>query len=497
MVKSPLLNNGKLRGSDMMGKISHGHSKWNPMNPPITRFCKGIKYRRKRPASESTTGQAKAEFPVQKIKGQVKDEKPDYDQNIHSDPDALKWAKFFVETCDKNGFPHPPEDLMHTWFANAMMAMHDHMEGKRQREALESSPPAEPSSETGTPETDARFNKWLAEVSFVTSDDMHDAYEFSSTLERRLNEALGRVKELEHLDKESTEQIRQLQNERFDLKNKLTGANEKLSAANAALKAQAGELEGVRAELAKVDRALGNASAFDDCKDRYEKIRKAMSVAAQSDALSVSCNRFNDQVNDLTAKLKAAEECRDKAVRSLVAGGYQDHGGTAWKPPLGPVPDFIQIERLQDTITRIERSIGHGPIDLEHIVAYCNQRLSSPWRPVSDPPKAEDADRNGNVEWLFMPRGCVCEASSTHDWSKYKLNCPSHWRPTDLSTLPVEEVDGDGVLEGVAGKEKAWNEWRKKRNFPSWPTQHEVDYQDAFKFAWQAALASVKGGKEP
>jgi hypothetical protein len=48
----------------------------------------------------------------------------DYDMSIHTNPDARAWAKFFMET---NPESNVPEDVMVTWFANAMMAMHDHM----------------------------------------------------------------------------------------------------------------------------------------------------------------------------------------------------------------------------------------------------------------------------------------------------------------------------------------------------------------------------------
>ena len=45
-----------------------------------------------------------------------------YDKSIHSNPDAAAWAKFY-----KKNFPDADEDLMRDWFANAMMAMHDHI----------------------------------------------------------------------------------------------------------------------------------------------------------------------------------------------------------------------------------------------------------------------------------------------------------------------------------------------------------------------------------
>jgi len=50
----------------------------------------------------------------------------DYDMSIHTNPDAMAWTKFFRAT-------HPdcnvPDDTMLGWFANAMMAMHDHLTG--------------------------------------------------------------------------------------------------------------------------------------------------------------------------------------------------------------------------------------------------------------------------------------------------------------------------------------------------------------------------------
>ena len=46
----------------------------------------------------------------------------DYDKSIHTNPDASAWTKFFME-CNPDS--NIPEDLMVTWFSNAMMAMHD------------------------------------------------------------------------------------------------------------------------------------------------------------------------------------------------------------------------------------------------------------------------------------------------------------------------------------------------------------------------------------
>lgn len=60
------------------------------------------------------------------------DDKPDYDISIHDNPDAAAWAKLFIEKWSKvyPDRPAPDEGWMLGWFANAMMAMHDHV--KRQ-----------------------------------------------------------------------------------------------------------------------------------------------------------------------------------------------------------------------------------------------------------------------------------------------------------------------------------------------------------------------------
>ena len=52
----------------------------------------------------------------------------DYDLSIHTNPDAVAWAKFFMKTMEEKEIVID-EGLMIAWFANAMMAMHDHLKG--------------------------------------------------------------------------------------------------------------------------------------------------------------------------------------------------------------------------------------------------------------------------------------------------------------------------------------------------------------------------------
>ena len=58
----------------------------------------------------------------------------DYDMSIHSNPDAKVWADFFINTFPGLADKH---DLMHAWFANAMMAMYDHLLSKQQKQEAE------------------------------------------------------------------------------------------------------------------------------------------------------------------------------------------------------------------------------------------------------------------------------------------------------------------------------------------------------------------------
>ena len=51
----------------------------------------------------------------------------DWCRSIHSNPDAKAWADFFVAVFPGQADKH---ELMFGWFANAMMAMHDHLKAQ-------------------------------------------------------------------------------------------------------------------------------------------------------------------------------------------------------------------------------------------------------------------------------------------------------------------------------------------------------------------------------
>lgn len=52
-----------------------------------------------------------------------------YDTSIHTNPDAMAWAKLFIKITEENPDVVIDEALMLAWFSNAMMAMHDHLKG--------------------------------------------------------------------------------------------------------------------------------------------------------------------------------------------------------------------------------------------------------------------------------------------------------------------------------------------------------------------------------
>lgn len=56
----------------------------------------------------------------------------DYDRSIHANPDAKAWADFFVATFPGLADKH---ELMISWFANAMMAMHDYLKAQQPQSA--------------------------------------------------------------------------------------------------------------------------------------------------------------------------------------------------------------------------------------------------------------------------------------------------------------------------------------------------------------------------
>ena len=58
------------------------------------------------------------------VTGMSNKETPHYDMSIHSNPSAMVWTKFFRECRPECNLD---DETMLGWFANAMMAMHDHI----------------------------------------------------------------------------------------------------------------------------------------------------------------------------------------------------------------------------------------------------------------------------------------------------------------------------------------------------------------------------------
>lgn len=71
-----------------------------------------------------------AEVPELREKVKAQEWQPTYcevPKGIHHNPSAKDWAGYFVSVFPQ--FKHQ-EDLMLSWFANAMMAMHDHIKNE-------------------------------------------------------------------------------------------------------------------------------------------------------------------------------------------------------------------------------------------------------------------------------------------------------------------------------------------------------------------------------
>lgn len=89
----------------------------------------------------------------------------DYDRAIHHNPDAKAWADLFVETFPGLADKH---DLMIGWFANAMMAMHDHL-------ARKPAPQPEQSGLVAALEQFADDSNWCYDTCNISRDVAKDA----------------------------------------------------------------------------------------------------------------------------------------------------------------------------------------------------------------------------------------------------------------------------------------------------------------------------------
>ena len=166
----------------------------------------------------------------------------DYDMSIHANPDAMAWAEFFCKTT--RDMPREVFDdagYMVSWFANAMMAMHDHMNGEsplngdHAQYLIDNAPP------TPAP-TKGESAELIAEARAVLFQEHGEASEFSvfARLTTALEAAEARAVEAERALDES-------QKGAFDM---LESAERQLAAAREAMEnsikrlASAGDIDG-------------------------------------------------------------------------------------------------------------------------------------------------------------------------------------------------------------------------------------------------------------
>ena len=70
-----------------------------------------------------------ARLVIAELAGELEDAKPqvlerEWDYSLHTNPSAQAWAEAFAKMYPTCNVRH---DVMIGWFANAMMAMHDHL----------------------------------------------------------------------------------------------------------------------------------------------------------------------------------------------------------------------------------------------------------------------------------------------------------------------------------------------------------------------------------
>jgi len=62
-------------------------------------------------------------------------------------------------------------------------------------------------------------------------------------------------------------------------------------------------------------------------------------------------------INTLQKSLYAANNRADRAEKSLQHYGYTDNGDELWKPPIGKMPDFDEIDKWRNLAEKLENAI--------------------------------------------------------------------------------------------------------------------------------------------
>lgn len=92
-----------------------------------------------------------------------------------------------------------------------------------------------------------------------------------------------------------------------------------------------------------------------------------------------------------------------------------------------------QVEGIIDGVT----GGTMAPAITATITRRLNDLLLPTWRPISDKPTEKDADRNGNVEWLYESGSVVTFGwNDMEAWPEGVLERPIYWRPTNLPPPP-------------------------------------------------------------
>lgn len=104
------------------------------------------------------------------------------------------------------------------------------------------------------------------------------------------------------------------------------------------------------------------------------------------------------------------------------------------------------------TVEQVRESVGNtmAPGDwTPNLTKALNSRLTSPWIAITDDPKskptAEDADRNGNVEWLYEDGRII--ARKPTEMQILDTLTPTHWKHTNLPPVETEDDKTQDVAD--------------------------------------------------
>jgi hypothetical protein len=148
------------------------------------------------------------------------------------------------------------------------------------------------------------------------------------------------------------------------------------------------------------------------------------------------------------------------------------------------------VEELRKEVEGLKKSIValDAEIDCERKITVDLQkeltrlRAENAWVAVTPEtmPTKEDADRNGNVQWLYP--NPFCTDFKPWNWDRFDSRHCTHWRRTNLPTLPAPIVEDE------------FEKWLRDQNI-QWTNdpQRDENIRQGARIVWVAKTST--GGK--